>query len=77
MMREYFLFKDHMKRWESVAIVEQLLIKYCISLKEARRTDTKRERERERERECVCVLGSSESTTRDLILGDLEQYYEE
>jgi hypothetical protein len=68
-----------MKRWESVAIVEQLSIKYCITLKEARRTDTKREREREREIECVCVsvLGSSESTTRDLILGDLEQYYEE
>ncbi len=44
-----------MKRWECVAIVEQLLIKYCITLKEARRTDTKRERERERERVCVCV----------------------
>ncbi len=66
-----------MKRWESVAIVEQLLIKYCITLKEARRTDTKRERQRESVCVCVCVLGSSESTTRDLILGDLEQYYEE
>jgi hypothetical protein len=40
-----------MKRWESVAKVEQLLIKYCTTLKEARRTDTKRERESV----CVCV----------------------
>jgi len=39
--------------------------------------DRHKERERERVCVCVCVLGSSESTTRDLILGDLEQYYEE
>ncbi len=54
-----------MKRWESVAIVEQLLIKYCITLKEARRTDTKRERERERERVCVCVC---------VCVGELREY---
>jgi hypothetical protein len=65
-MREYIFVQDHMKRWESVAIVEQLSIKYCITLKEARRTDTKRERERERDRVCVCLCWGAQRVRQEI-----------
>jgi len=60
MMREIFFVQDHMKRWESVAIVEQLLIKYCTADRHK-----ERERERERERVCVCVC---------VCVGELREY---
>jgi len=79
MMRQFFCSRSYEEMGiccNSGTTLDQILHNFKGSTADRHK---EREREREREIECVCVsvLGSSESTTRDLILGDLEQYYEE